>query len=133
MPTPLRKSLKIHHVSSIKNASFDPDSVTPHSTGQSHLRPVCRWLTYSSSYNSDTSEEEAPTASRATLDAQIHLEEDEEENFQTVPLDDEHWTTEEVPDRTLCIHDTCLTAWTMPISMPIYKTTYFLPMPTPWI
>ena len=45
MPTVLRKALKIHHVSSIKNASFDPDSATPHSTVQSHLRPVCRWLT----------------------------------------------------------------------------------------
>ena len=108
MPTPLRKTLKIHHVSSIKNASFDPDSVTPCSTGQSHLRLVCRWLTYSSSYNSDTSEEETPTALRATLDAQGHLEEDEEEDFQTVPLDNEHWTTEEVPDRTLCIHEHAL-------------------------
>ena len=48
MPTPLRKTPKIHHVSSIENASFDPDSVTPCSTGQSHLRLVCRWLTYSS-------------------------------------------------------------------------------------
>ena len=63
-------------MSSIKNASFDPDSVTPQSTGQSHLRPVHRWLTYSSSDDIDTSEEEAPTASRATLDAQVHLEED---------------------------------------------------------
>ena len=42
MSTPLRKTPKIYHVSSIKNASFDPDSVTPSSTGQSHLRPVCR-------------------------------------------------------------------------------------------
>ena len=25
-----------------------------------------------------------------------------------VPLDDEHWTTEEVPDRTLCIHEHAL-------------------------
>ena len=103
MPTPLRKTPKIHHVSSIKNTSFDPDSVTPCSTGQSHLRPICRWLTYSSSNDIDTSEEEAPTASRATLDAKVHLGEDEEEDFQMVPLDDEHWTTEEVPDRTLCI------------------------------
>ena len=104
MPTPIRKTSKIHHVSSIKNALFNADSVTPCSTGQSHLRPVCRQLTYSSSNNIDTSEEEAPTASRATLDAQVHLEEDEEEDFQMVPLDDEHWTTEEVSGRTLCIH-----------------------------
>ena len=22
-----------------------------------------------------------------------------------VPLDDDHWTTEEIPDRTLCVHE----------------------------
>ena len=25
-----------------------------------------------------------------------------------VPLDDDHWTTEEIPDRTLCIHEHAL-------------------------
>ena len=29
---------------------------------------------------------------------------EEEEDFQTVPLDYEHWTSEEVPERTFCIH-----------------------------
>ena len=29
---------------------------------------------------------------------------DLEEDFQTVPLDDEHWTAELAPDRLLCIH-----------------------------
>ena len=32
------------------------------------------------------------------------LEEDEEEDFQTVTLDDNHWTTDQLPDRHLCIH-----------------------------
>ena len=33
------------------------------------------------------------------------LEEDkEEDDFQTVTLDDDHWTTEEIPDRHLCIN-----------------------------
>ena len=105
MPTPLRKMPKIHHISSVKNSSFDPDSATTCSTTQSHLRLVCRQLTYSCSDESDTSEEETLTALRATPDAQVYLEEDEEEDFQMVPLDDEHWTTEEVPDRTLCIHE----------------------------
>ena len=43
IPGPLRRTSKIHHVSSLKNASFDPDPVTPHSTGtrQSHHKPVC--------------------------------------------------------------------------------------------
>ena len=30
---------------------------------------------------------------------------EEEEDFQTVPIDDEHWTTEMVPERTFCIHE----------------------------
>ena len=110
-PTALIRTSKIHHVSSVNNASFDPDPVTP------HLKLVCSWLTFSSSNDIDISEDEAPSPStislitpqrpntqpatlRATLDAQVHLEEDEEEDFQTVPLDDEHWSTEEVPDRT---------------------------------
>ena len=125
MPTPLKKTLNIHHVSSIENASFDPDSVTPGSTGQSHLRPICRWLTYSSSNDIDTSEEEAPTALGATLDSQVHLEEDEEEDFQTVPLDDEHWTTEEVPDRTLCIYEHALPHGLCPYLCPY--ANYLLP------
>ena len=31
--------------------------------------------------------------------------EGEEEDFQMVPLDDEHRTSEETPERTLCIHE----------------------------
>ena len=103
IPTSLRKMPKIHHISSIENASFDPNLVTPHSTFQSHLRPVHRQLTYSSFDHSDTSEDTL-TAPRATPGAQVYIEKDEEEDFQMVPLDDKHWTTEEVPDRTLCIH-----------------------------
>ena len=29
----------------------------------------------------------------------------EDEDFQTVPMDDEHWTTEIIPERTFCIHE----------------------------
>ena len=122
IPTLLRRTSKIHHVSSVKNASFDPDPVTPCSSKESCLRPVCRQLTYSSSGNVDTSEDEAPSpcissqvqphrpdpqtsASKKTLDAHVYPEEDEEEDFQIVPLDDAHWTTEEIPDRSLCKHE----------------------------
>ena len=51
IPTPLRRNSKIHHVSSVENVSFDPDPVTPCSTGtrEAHHRPVHRCLTYSSS------------------------------------------------------------------------------------
>ena len=29
----------------------------------------------------------------------------EDEEFQTVPMENEHWTTEMVPERTFCIHE----------------------------
>ena len=54
------------------------------------------------SNDTDTSEDTPPTPRATPADAQVYLE--EQEDFQMVPLDDEHWTTEEVPDRTLCIH-----------------------------
>ena len=124
IPTPLRKMPKIHHVSSIKNALFNPNLVTPCSTVQSHLRQVCRQLTYSSSDDSDTSED-ILTSPRATPDAQVYLEDDEEEAFQMVPLDDEHWTTEEVPDKTLCIHEHALLHGLCPYPCPY--ANYLLP------
>ena len=37
IPTPLRRTSKIHHVSSVENASFDPDPVTLCSTGTNHI------------------------------------------------------------------------------------------------
>ena len=42
IPTPFRRASKIHHISSVENASFDPDLGTPCSTGtrESHCRPV---------------------------------------------------------------------------------------------
>ena len=55
IPTPLRTSSKIHHISNVQNTSFDQDPVTPCSTGtrESHCRPVCRSLTFSSSEEDD--------------------------------------------------------------------------------
>ena len=35
-----------------------------------------------------------------TLDKEEYMAED----FQIVPLEDEHWNMEEIPDRHLCIH-----------------------------
>ena len=60
IPTPLRWTFKIRHVSSVENASFDPDPVTPPSTGtkESHCRLVCRCLT-SSSFEED--DDDTPT------------------------------------------------------------------------
>ena len=43
-PLHLEEPPKIYHVSNVENVSFDPDA----GTRQSHHRPVCRHLTYSS-------------------------------------------------------------------------------------
>ena len=80
-------------------------------------------MIYSSSDNDETAEDDVPSpcnelqvqyhgcdpqslSPTCTLHAYIHLEEGEdgEEDFQTILLDDEYWTTEEIPDRPLCIH-----------------------------
>ena len=55
IPTSLRRTSKIHHISLIENVSFDPDPVIPCSTGTkpSNHRPVHRFLTYSSSEGDD--------------------------------------------------------------------------------
>ena len=55
IPTTLRRTSKIHHISSVENVSFDPDPVTPHSTGtkESHCRLVDRHVTFSSSEEDD--------------------------------------------------------------------------------
>ena len=31
-------------------------------------------------------------------------EEEEEEDFPMVPLDNDHWTTKEIPERLFCVH-----------------------------
>ena len=38
-----------------------------------------------------------------------------------IPLDDEHWTTKEVPDRTLCIHEHALPHGLCPYPCPYAK------------
>ena len=129
IPTPLRRTSKIHHVSSVGNMSFDPDpdyNTCSTSTRQSHCRPVCRCLTFSSSEeDDDTTTDEIPSPdsippvqyhTRCTFSNHLpstpsmHMftleeEAEEEEDFQTVSLDDEHWDMEEIPDRPLCIHE----------------------------
>ena len=93
LPTPLRKTQRIHHVSSMEHTSFDPAPVTPCSTPQTPPTPVCRCLSFSSADNNTP--DSTPECS----------EEDEEEDFQMVPLDNEHWTSKETPEKTLCIHE----------------------------
>ena len=40
IPTPLRRTFRIHHVSSDENISFDPATPNRMSTSQSHCKPV---------------------------------------------------------------------------------------------
>ena len=103
LPTPLRKTPCIHHVSNMEHASFDPANTTSCRTVtithcnslQTPTRPVCHHLSFTSDSDQDPDEEEdLPTDSP-----------DEEEDFPTVPLDDKHWTSDIVPERTFCIHE----------------------------
>ena len=95
LPTPLRKTPHIHHVSSKEHTSFNPVPTTPCSTPQTPTRSVCRCLSFSSADSFTlNSTPEYPDSSA-----------DEEEDFHMVSLDDEHWTSEETPERTLCIHE----------------------------
>ena len=92
LPTPLCKTPHIH-ISSMEHASFNPVLTTPCSTPQTPTRPVCRHLSFSSADN--YTPDSTPVCSDSSDD----------EDFQMVPLDDEHWISEETPERTLCIHE----------------------------
>ena len=105
LPTPLHKMPCIHHVSSIEHASFDPAHSTPHRpvTSASDLthspaRPVHHHLSFSSDHDPmDTSNSSSDTTPESS--------DIEDEDFLTVPMDNEHWTTELAPERTFCIHE----------------------------
>ena len=101
----------------MEHASFNPVHTTPchpadtphNDTQHSPLRPVCHCLSFSSDQVHDTSPVCMDTydSSRDTTPEPSDDEEssNEDEDFQTVPMDDEHWTTEMVPERTFCIHE----------------------------
>ena len=105
LPTPLRKTSHIHHMSSMENASFNPAhttphsavTITPHSSPQTPTRPVHCCLSFTSDSSDDNQD---PDSTPVYSDSP-----DEEEDFPTVPLDDEHWTLEIMPERTFCIHE----------------------------
>ena len=107
LPTPLWKTPRIYHISSMEHASFNPVHTTPHNTvtmtpcssPQTPSRPVCHCLSFSS--NNDQDPDSTPVYSDNSGE--------EEEDFQRVPLDDKHWTSEQVPERTFCIHKNGLT------------------------
>ena len=78
----------------MEHASFNPVTTTPCSTPQTPPRPVHRCLSFSSADN--YTPDSTPVCSDSS--------DEEEEDFQMVPLDDEHWTSEETPERTFYIH-----------------------------
>ena len=102
LPTPLQKTPHIQHMSSMEHASFDLAHTMPRSTAtimncsspHTPPRPVCHCL----SFTSDNSEDDQNPDSTSEYS-------DEEEDFQTVHLDNEHWMAEIVPERTFCIHE----------------------------
>ena len=95
LPTPLQKTPHIHHhISSMEHASFNPVTTTPCSTPYTPPRPVYRHLSFSSADNY------IPDSTPVCSDSS----DEEEEDCQMVPLDDEHWTSEETPEKTFCIH-----------------------------
>ena len=100
----LCKTPCINHISSLEHASFDPIHSTPlrpvtpaSDLTHSPIRPVHHCLSFSSdSDQTDTSHDSSDTTPDSS--------DVEDENFQTVPLDDENWSVEMVPERTFCIH-----------------------------
>ena len=98
----LKETPPIHHMSSMEHASFNPAHTTPHSSATithssspwTPTRPVHHCLSFTSDSSVDDQDQDS------TL-----VYSDEDEDLPTVPLDDEHWTAEVVPERTFCIHD----------------------------
>ena len=85
----------------LRTCFFQP--CTQHSmltTGLTHspARPVCHHLSFSDDSNPMDTSSSSSNTSPESLDI-------EEEDFQTVPMDEEHWTTGLAPERTFCIHE----------------------------
>ena len=91
----------------MEHASFDLAHTTPchpattlnHGSPQTPPRPVCCHLSFTSN-SSESDQDPDSTPEHSTPEHS-----DEEEDFQTVPIDDEHWMTDIVPERTFCIHE----------------------------
>ena len=96
LPTPLRKTPDIHYIPGKEQASFNPVHTTPCSSPQTPTRPVSCCLSFS------------PNNVQDPDSTPIYSSDEEEEDFQLVPLNDEHWTSEIVPERNFCIHKNAL-------------------------
>ena len=120
IPTPLRWTSSIHHVSSNGDISFNPSTPCIPATSQSHCKPVHHQLSFSSSDGKESSAVHIPSPyntlppqnpvgfAQQPLCKSIYIICDnleEEEDFQIVALDNEYWITEPIPDRHLCNHE----------------------------
>ena len=113
LPTPLRRTSRFYHISSNENIPFNHS--TPHTTATSlyttiyplavlMMKMLIQFITH---LQSSTSLPLHPMGfaklpSRFTYTTCDDLE---EKDFQTVTIDDNHWTTDPLLDRLLCIHD----------------------------
>ena len=118
IPTPLRRTTRIHCFSSDENISFDPSTPCTTATSQSCHKPVHCWLLFSSCDDEESSAVDIPSPystsppqnpmdfAQQPLFKSIYTicDDLEEVDFQTVALDDKHWIMEPVPDRNLSIH-----------------------------
>ena len=91
VPTPLCTTPRIQHVSSLEHASFKPAHSTLHrpvtcTPTQSPGKPVRCCL----SFNNDSMDTPNSSSSNSPVPSDL---EDEEEDFQTVPLNDDFWST----------------------------------------
>ena len=96
LPTPLRKT-PTHSPCFQHGTQFHLIQPPPHHAVHHKLHP-----------DQCTNAYPLVSADSYTLDSTPECSEssaDEEEDFQMVPLDDEHWTSEETPERTLCVHE----------------------------
>ena len=109
LPTPLRCTSRIHHVSSNENFSFNPSTPCTTATSQSYHKSVCCHSSFSSSDAEDNSTSlplnsmgfaKSPTKFTYT----ICDDSEEKEDFQSVTLGNNHGIIDPVPDRHLCIH-----------------------------
>ena len=120
IPTPLRCTPRIHHVSSDDNTSIDPTTPCSSGTSQSYCKPICHQLSFNSSEDEegpavDISPPYSTTSLQNLPDLAQQLDsiypicgdlevDEEDEDFQTVPLDDDHWPTEEIPETSVYTH-----------------------------
>ena len=89
----------------MEHASFNPAHTTPchpattphYDTQLTSPRPV-----HHLTFISDSSESDQDPDSSSDSSSEYS---DEEEDFQAVTIDNEHWTTEMVPERTFYIHE----------------------------